>query len=93
MRHLVGPPEEKGLLTSDTSWMERARCRDVKPEVFFPSDGLGVLVAQRYCAQCPVKAQCLDYALENRIQHGVWGGESERARRRIGRKRRRALSL
>jgi WhiB family redox-sensing transcriptional regulator len=82
MRHHSDGPrtEDNG---TPTSWMAYARCRDVPPEVFFPSDGAGVEVAQRYCAACPVACQCLDYALENHIQHGVWGGASERKRRRI----------
>jgi WhiB family redox-sensing transcriptional regulator len=44
--------------------------------------------ARQICAECPVKAECLEYALENRIDHGVWGGCSERERRRIQRRRR-----
>jgi WhiB family redox-sensing transcriptional regulator len=60
----------------------------VKPTQFFPSDGLGVEAAQRICAACPAKAPCLEYALTNRIEHGVWGGASERERRRILRRRR-----
>jgi len=60
----------------------------VAPDIFFPSDGMGVLVAQRICAECPVADQCLEYALENHIDHGVWGGASERERRRILRRRR-----
>jgi WhiB family redox-sensing transcriptional regulator len=68
--------------------MERARCRDVLPEVFFPRDGVGVEAARRYCAECPVTAPCLEYALVNRIEHGVWGGASERQRRRIAQSRR-----
>jgi WhiB family transcriptional regulator, redox-sensing transcriptional regulator len=75
-----------------TSWMEMARCRDVDPQVFFPNDGPGVQSAQRYCAECLVRESCLEYALENHIQHGVWGGASERARRRISHQRRRALA-
>ena len=71
-----------------TSWMELARCRDVDPEVFFPNDGPGVQTAQRYCAECLVRESCLEYALENNIQHGVWGGASERGRRRIAHQRR-----
>ena len=51
--------------------------------LFFPSDGVGVDVARRICADCPVKSECLEYALANRIDHGVWGGTSERERRRI----------
>ncbi len=79
-------------LGGGTSWMELARCRNVDPEVFFPSDGLGVQVAQPYCAECPVRELCLEYALENHIHHGVWGGVSERGRRRIAHNRRRATA-
>ena len=68
--------------------MLRARCRKMTPGEFFPSDGVGVEVARRICAECPVQAECLEYALEYRIDHGVWGGTSERERRRILRRRR-----
>jgi WhiB family transcriptional regulator, redox-sensing transcriptional regulator len=71
-----------------TSWMLGARCRDLPPAIFFPSDGVGVEVARRYCFECPVRAACLEFALEQRIDHGVWGGASERERRRIMRSRR-----
>ncbi|HUB69766.1 MAG TPA: WhiB family transcriptional regulator [Acidimicrobiales bacterium] len=71
-----------------TSWMLEARCRGLSPEIFFPNDGAGVEVARRYCAECHVKDACLTYALDNHIDHGIWGGESERARRRIARSRR-----
>lgn len=69
-------------------WMLRARCRDAAPGEFFPSDGVGVDRARRVCAECPVKAECLEYALKYRIDHGVWGGCSERERRRLLRQRR-----
>ena len=69
-------------------WMREGHCRTTPPATFFPSDGVGVDVARRICAACPVKAECLEYALENRIEHGVWGGCSERERRRILRRRR-----
>jgi Transcription factor WhiB. len=68
-----------------------AACRDRSPTQFFPSDGVGVEVAKKTCVQCPVRRECLEYALHHRIDHGVWGGCSERERRRILR-RRRALS-
>ncbi len=58
------------------------------PQVFFPSDGLGVQAATAICRDCPVREPCLEYALVNRIQHGVFGGESERSRERILRQRR-----
>ena len=68
--------------------MVRGNCRSVDPGVFFPSDGVGVDVARRICQGCPVREPCLEYALEHRIDHGVWGGASERERRRIARQRR-----
>jgi WhiB family redox-sensing transcriptional regulator len=85
-------PDRRGTEdhVTPTSWMAYARCRDVPPRVFFPRDGVGVAVAQQYCAVCPVAGHCLDYALENHIEHGVWGGASERKRRRLTRYRRRS---
>jgi WhiB family redox-sensing transcriptional regulator len=74
----------------DMTWMQRGRCRDIPPSTFFPSDGVGVDVARRICADCPVKGPCLEYALENHVDHGVWGGCSERERRRILKRRRSA---
>ena len=70
------------------AWMFHARCRGIDPAEFFPSDGTGVETAQRVCATCSVTSECLEYALLNRIEHGVWGGASERERRRILRRRR-----
>jgi WhiB family redox-sensing transcriptional regulator len=75
----------------NTEWMPQGKCRDLAPDIFFPSDGLGVQVAQRICEECPVTEECLEYALVNRIDHGVWGGRSERERRRLQRRRRGAL--
>ena len=72
----------------DTEWMGRGNCAHESPSTFFPSDGVGVEVARRICATCPVKDQCLEHALVNRIDHGVWGGCSERERRRILKRRR-----
>lgn len=72
----------------DTDWMARGNCQEEPPSLFFPSDGVGVDVARQICATCPVKSPCLEYALRNRIDHGVWGGTSERERRRILRQRR-----
>lgn len=69
--------------TVDTQWMAEGLCADKPPSLFFPSDGVGVDVARKVCADCPVRTECLEYALTNRIDHGVWGGTSERERRRI----------
>jgi WhiB family redox-sensing transcriptional regulator len=73
-------------------WMAKGNCRDHPPATFFPSDGVGVDVARRICANCPVKSPCLEYALRNGVDHGVWGGTSERERRRIARQRRLAAA-
>jgi WhiB family redox-sensing transcriptional regulator len=72
----------------ETEWMARGNCAHESPSTFFPSDGVGVEIARRICATCPVKVQCLEHALINRIDHGVWGGCSERERRRILKRRR-----
>ena len=72
-----------------TEWMAEGKCRNFPAEMFFPGDGTGVIKAQKICATCPVADQCLNYALENHVDHGIWGGKSERERRRLQRARRR----
>jgi len=74
----------------DLSWMARGSCAEMAPSTFFPSDGAGVEEARRICAGCPVRELCLEHALSHRIDHGVWGGCSERERRRILKRRRQA---
>jgi WhiB family redox-sensing transcriptional regulator len=76
----------------DTEWMSQGKCKDMNPAFFFPSDGVGVRLAQNVCADCPVKAPCLEYALAYRVDDGVWGGASERQRKRILRRRRATTS-
>ena len=82
----IGPGSE----SLAAEWVALRNCADVDPDVFFPNDGAGVIAAQKVCAGCPVKDQCREYALANNIVYGVWGGTSERQRRRILRDRRRA---
>jgi WhiB family redox-sensing transcriptional regulator len=76
-----------------TKWMEQGNCRNFAPAVFFPADGAGVDRARKVCATCPVVKTCLEYALVEHIDHGVWGGCSERERRRIAKRRRVAAKL
>lgn len=76
----------------ETEWMSQGNCHHHPPATFFPSDGVGVEIARRICADCPTKEPCLEYALMQRIDHGVWGGCSERERRRILKRRRVAAS-
>lgn len=76
-------------------WREKAKCLDAMhprtaSQFFFPSDGAGVAQAKEFCADCPVRIDCLNYAIEERIDHGVFGGASERERRSIARARKRA---
>ena len=84
-----GPAKE---IRMDTNWMARGNCATQPPDTFFPSDGVGVEIAKRICEGCPVQEPCLEYALHRRIDHGVWGGCSERQRRRILRARRLATA-
>ena len=73
---------------SSTSWQQAARCRGIDPDVFHPQSDEEADEAKAICASCPVREPCLEYALRNHIEHGVWGGASERERRRIARRRR-----
>jgi WhiB family redox-sensing transcriptional regulator len=74
---------------ADLSWTEKANCIGVATSLFFPERGESHAEPQAVCAGCEVKRECLDYAMRHRIQTGIWGGESERARRRLRRERNR----
>jgi Transcription factor WhiB len=64
-------------------WKLDGVCRQVDPELWFPDKGQSARVATRICAACPVRAECLAYALERDERFGVWGGLSERERRKL----------
>lgn len=65
-------------------WEELAACRDADQKLFFPEHGNESTVpAKRICRGCPVRPECLEYALANDEQFGIWGGLSERERRRL----------
>lgn len=73
------------------AWRQQARCRGVDPAVFYPvSDEDEALEAKAVCAQCPVREPCLEYAIGVREKHGVWGGLTDRERRRLIRQRRKS---
>ena len=74
-----GSPEEPG-------WQERALCAQTDPEAFFPEKGGSTREAKRVCGRCEVKAECLEYALGHDERFGIWGGLSERERRRLKRR-------
>jgi WhiB family transcriptional regulator, redox-sensing transcriptional regulator len=65
------------------AWQADALCAQTDPEAFFPEKGGSTRDAKRICSGCEVKAQCLDYALANDERFGIWGGLSERERRKL----------
>ena len=69
----------------DAGWQERALCAQTDPEAFFPEKGGSTRDAKKVCRGCEVRAECLEYALEHDERFGIWGGLSERERRRIKR--------
>jgi WhiB family redox-sensing transcriptional regulator len=75
---IFGLPDESG-------WHERALCSQTDPEAFFPEKGGSTREAKKICVGCEVRDECLEYALENDERFGIWGGLSERERRRLRR--------
>lgn len=82
MSEFTTPYVAKALRGPETmDWMDQRACNGVPPEVFFPDVGGSPERAKSICASCPVAAECLHYALENREEYGVWGGTSAKQRR------------
>lgn len=77
------PSRPSAAAASAERWRESALCAQVGPDLFFPGKGESVREARRVCSSCGVRAECLAYALDHDEQHGVWGGMSERQRRRM----------
>ena len=77
---------------SATTWRKQAACRGIDAAVFYPvsEDEADAAEAKEICAGCPVRQACLEYALAHREREGVWGGATERERRRIIRQRRKS---
>ncbi len=71
----------------DQEWQDSANCLGVDPDLFFPERGASTREAKEVCRGCVVQADCLEYALRNGEKFGIWGGMSERERRRIRRQR------
>ncbi|WP_378147432.1 WhiB family transcriptional regulator [Cnuibacter sp. UC19_7] len=82
----LGVPGVRKVTTEDDdalAWQADSLCAQTDPEAFFPEKGGSTRDAKRICASCEVKAQCLDYALANDERFGIWGGLSERERRKL----------
>jgi WhiB family redox-sensing transcriptional regulator len=71
--------------SEEQDWQERALCAQTDPEAFFPEKGGSTREAKRICLGCEVRAECLEYALSHDERFGIWGGLSERERRRLRR--------
>ena len=65
------------------AWQADALCAETDPEAFFPEKGGSTRDAKRICDSCEVRQQCLEYALQNDERFGIWGGLSERERRKL----------
>jgi WhiB family redox-sensing transcriptional regulator len=79
LAHSIGEPRPP--------WWHAALCKGVDPDLFFPTQGEPTKEAKAVCAGCPVRTECLEYALANSERTGVWGGTSERERRALRRQR------
>ncbi len=67
------------------SWRDDAICSQIDPEMWFPDKGGSTREAKKVCLGCPVRLECLQYALDRDERFGIWGGLSERERRRLKR--------
>lgn len=67
----------------ELAWQEKALCAQTDPEAFFPEKGGSTREAKKICLSCEVRVECLEYALEQDERFGIWGGLSERERRRL----------
>ncbi|KJL46851.1 Transcriptional regulator WhiB [Microbacterium hydrocarbonoxydans] len=68
------------------AWQSDALCSQTDPEAFFPEKGGSTRDAKRICTSCDVRSECLEYALQNDERFGIWGGLSERERRKLKRR-------
>ena len=82
---IVSSSSHTGL--EEKAWQDDANCLGVDPDLFFPERGASTREAKEVCRGCVVREECLEYALANGEKFGIWGGMSERERRRIRRAR------
>lgn len=78
--------------TPDLAWQKDALCSQTDPEAFFPTKGGSTKDAKKICASCDVRVRCLEYALANKEDLGVWGGLSEAERKKVKQKRAQGLA-
>ena len=83
-----GPPWTRlkfALLITDEGmeWMDDAACRGMDYKIFFPDRGGSTRIPKTICRECPVRLDCLEWAIQTGQKHGIWGGMSERERRKM----------
>ena len=76
----------EGEGNDEGGWQERGLCAQTDPEAFFPEKGGSTREAKKVCSGCEVRSECLEYALANDERFGIWGGLSERERRKLKRR-------
>ena len=85
----LGVPGVRPMIDDDDgalAWQTDALCAQTDPEAFFPEKGGSTRDAKKVCVSCEVRSECLEYALENDERFGIWGGLSERERRKLKRR-------
>ena len=85
--HTCTTSSESAPDPGDHGWQDQANCLGVDPDLFFPERGASTREAKEVCRGCVVREECLEFALQNGEKFGIWGGLSERERRRIRRQR------
>ena len=73
-------------IDTDQDWRAHALCAKNDPDLFFAAGALEHKLAKTVCRRCPVRSECLSYAMDAPVDHGVWGGMTERERRRYRRR-------
>ena len=86
----VGDAEGDDCSHAFSQWRIRGACNGLDPTIFFPDEDEDALEAKAICSECSVRVSCLEHALASREKEGVWGGATEKERRRIIRQRRRS---
>lgn len=87
---LAGPAGQLSPRQAGVAWQARGACRDAEPDLFFPLSATSasagqIEAAKALCARCPVRRECLDFALATRQPYGIWGGTTEQERARLRR--------
>jgi WhiB family redox-sensing transcriptional regulator len=73
----------KDLIGDTPAWQDLAQCQQADPEAWYPEKGSPTKGAVRVCNRCPVRTECLEFALETQEPHGIWGGKTEQERRTL----------